>query len=192
MKRSRFFSLLLFLLIFCLSSVSLWAKENPKKGDIFPDIEFKKPSKSEDKEYLGLKGWGDFKIADIKAEVVIIELFSMYCPHCQAEAPLTRDIYDMIEKDKKLKGKFKIIGIGIKNSDFEVDFFRKKYKIPFPLISDGANKLSESFGKILTPHYVVVKMGTKGAKVIFSEAGRLEDPKEFLDMIYNLKLSEER
>lgn len=193
MKKSSFFSLLLFLLFLCSSSVLSWAVENPKKGDLFPDIEFAKPSKSEDKEYLGLKGWGDFGIADIRAEVVIIELFSMYCPHCQAEASLTIDIYDMIEKDKRLKGKFKIIGIGINNSDFEVDFFRKKYKIPFPLISDGANRLSESFGKILTPHYVVVKIGVdKGAKIIYSETGRLDDPKEFLDKIYKLKLSEER
>lgn len=191
MKKKRIFTLLLFSLFFVLSGLLSRAAENPVAGDTFPDIEFKKPSGSGDKEYLGLKGWGNFKIADIKAEVVIIELFSMYCPHCQAEAPLTRKMYEIIEKDKRLKGKFKIIGIGINNSDFEVDFFRKKYKIPFPLISDGANRLSESFGNIYTPDYIVVKMeGEKGAKIIFSEVGRLNDPKEFLDMIYRLKLSE--
>ncbi len=191
MIRLRRISFIVLLLFLCSTSLLLGAEETLKVGDIFPDIEFKMPGKSEDKQYLGIGGWGGFKIADIKADVVIIELFSMYCPHCQTEAPLTRELYKIIEKDKKLEGRFKIIGIGINNSDYEVDFFRKKYEIPFPLISDQENVISESMGKVFTPHYIAVRMvDNKKPQVIFSEMGRLEDPKAFLDKIF--KLSEEK
>ncbi|MBN1573376.1 MAG: redoxin domain-containing protein [Deltaproteobacteria bacterium] len=187
LKTIAFFLLLVFLFS---STPPLWGKVNLKPGDSFPDIELKKPKGSEDKKYLGLKGWGGFTIGDIGAEVVIIELFSMYCSHCQNEAPLTRKLYEIIEADRRLKGRFKIIGIGINNSDFEVNFFKEKYKIPFPLVSDDENMVEKTVGKVLTPHYVVVRITGDGrTRVIFSEAGRLEDPKVFLDMIYKLEFS---
>ena len=177
-------------MFFCSSTLPLWGEVNLKPGDAFPDFEFKKPKESEDKKYLGLKGWGGFTIGDIEADVVIIELFSMYCSHCQNEAPLTRKLYEIIEADRRLKGRFKIMGIGINNSDFEVDFFRKRYEIPFPLVSDGENMVEKKIGKVLTPHYVVVRITGDGkTRVIFSEAGRLEDPRVFLDMIYELEFS---
>ncbi len=189
LKTIAFFLLLVFL---CSSSLPLWGKVNLKTGDSFPDIEFKKPKDSEDRKYLGLRGWGGFAIGDIQAEVVIIELFSMYCSHCQNEAPLTRKLYEIIEADRRLKGRFKIMGIGINNSDFEVDFFRNKYEIPFPLVSDGEDMVQKTIGKVLTPHYVVVRITGDGkTRVIFSESGRLEDPMVFLDMIYKLAIPKE-
>jgi hypothetical protein len=50
----------------------------PKKGDTFPDIAFPVPEDPAHRAYLGLQESGDFKIPQIKAEVVIIEVFNMY------------------------------------------------------------------------------------------------------------------
>jgi hypothetical protein len=188
LKNVALFILLVFL---CTSTLPLWGEVNLKAGDAFPGIELKKPKSSEDREYLGLRGWGGFTVGDIGAEVVIVELFSMYCSHCQSEAPLTRKMYEIIETDRRFRGRFKIMGIGINNSDFEVDVFRKKYEIPFPLVSDGEDMVQKKIGKVLTPHYVVVRiLGDGKTRVVFSEAGRLEDPRAFLDMIYGLEFSE--
>jgi peroxiredoxin len=163
----------------------------PETGEYFPDISFDKPKDSQMREYLGLWMWGNFTIADIESEAIIIELFSMYCPHCQAEAPLTKEMYRMIESDPRYSDKLKFIGIGIKNSEFEVDYFAEKYDIPFPLIADEKDMVQQETGKVYTPHYVVVKITEdKRAKIIFSQMGRIDDAAEFLEMVYELVMEE--
>ncbi len=94
------------------------------------------PDSAASKNYLGLKGTDTFTIPQIKADTVIIEIFSMYCPICQAEAPVVNELHRLIEKTPSLKGKVKLIGIGAGNSAFEVEVFRKKYNILFPLFPD--------------------------------------------------------
>ena len=101
-----------------------------------PIFELPIPGSEGEKGYLGLNGSGNFKIGQIKAQVVIIEVFSFYCPHCQRTAAQINDLYQMIEKRADLKGKIKMIGIGAKNSAYEVDSYKERYHVPFPLFPD--------------------------------------------------------
>ena len=56
----------------------------PKAGDKLFDLTLPVPAERADRNYLGLSGWGKtFKMADIKANLVLIEILSMYCPFCQ-------------------------------------------------------------------------------------------------------------
>jgi len=71
----------------------------PVKGDMLPDIKIPVPVNTTDSSYLGLKSIGFFKIPQIKARAVIIEIFSMYCPHCQREAPEINRLYSIIEQE---------------------------------------------------------------------------------------------
>jgi hypothetical protein len=50
----------------------------PKKGSILPEIKLSVPKIPAHQSYLGLSGDGFFKIPDIKANVVIIEIYTMY------------------------------------------------------------------------------------------------------------------
>jgi hypothetical protein len=50
----------------------------PKKGGMFPDIVLPVPQDAGEREYLGLPESGQFKIPQIKAQVVIVEVFNMY------------------------------------------------------------------------------------------------------------------
>jgi len=54
------------------------AKSPPKKGGVMPEINLPVPKDQGHRNYLGLSGEGLFKIPQTKAEVVIIEIFSMY------------------------------------------------------------------------------------------------------------------
>jgi hypothetical protein len=50
----------------------------PEKGGAFPDIVLTVPKDAGERQYLGLPEHGQFKIPQIKAQVVIVEVFNMY------------------------------------------------------------------------------------------------------------------
>ena len=56
----------------------------------------------------------------------------MYCPFCQKEAPNVNELYRIIDQDKDLKSRIKMIGIGAGNSPFEVNTFRTPMRFLFP------------------------------------------------------------
>jgi len=156
----------------------------PSTGEPFPDIVLAVPEKSLQKEYLGLKGNGSFKISQIKAEILVIEIFSMYCPYCQKEAPNVNELYRIISGRDDIKNKIKIIGIGAGNTPFEVDVFRKQYDIEFPLFSDETFSVHTATGGVRTPYFFVIRTrpGEPG-KIVYSNVGSLHDPQQFLDLI---------
>jgi peroxiredoxin len=156
----------------------------PEKGSAFPAITLPVPENNTEKAYLGLSGQGMFTISQIKAGVVIIEIFSMYCPYCQKEAPLVNDLFDAIDKNPNLKEKIKMIGIGAGNTPFEIDIFRKKYNIQFPLLADDSFTVHKKVGEVRTPHFFVLKMNADGSnKLIYSKVGTIQDAGQFLKLI---------
>jgi peroxiredoxin len=159
----------------------------PQKGDVLPDITIPVPQNNTDKDYLGLKAGAFFKIPQIKAEVVIIEIFSMYCPYCQREAPEVNRLYNLIEHNPGLKGKIKMIGLGPGNTKFEVQVFKKNYNVPFPLVPDEDFSLHKSFGEVRTPYFFGVKINNDGThRVFYSELGGLQGAERFLGLMVKL------
>jgi len=160
------------------------AENIPEKGTAFPAITLPIPEKDAERAYLGLTGKGTFTISQIKAEVVILEIYSMYCPYCQKEAPLVNDLYQAIDKKPGLKEKIKIIGIGAGNTTFELDIFRNQYNVKFPLFADESFIVHKKVGEVRTPHFFVLKMKADGSnKIIYSKVGSIQDPALFLDLI---------
>jgi peroxiredoxin len=160
----------------------------PVQGDVLPEINLLVPEDAAHRNYLGLKGGEFFKIPQIKAKVVIIEIFSMYCPYCQREAPEINRLYSIIEGNPDLRDKIKLIGIGAGNSSFEVGVFKKKYNVPFPLISDEDFSIHKCVGEVRTPYFLGVRINDDGThRVFFSKLGGFKGAEPFLDLM--LKLS---
>ncbi len=156
----------------------------PEEGEVLPEIILPVPQKPELKKYLGLSGEGSFSIPQVKADVVLIEIFSMYCPYCQREAPAVNTLYGKIETSSRLKEKIKLIGIGAGNSEFEVDIFRKQYAIEFPLLPDNDFVIHKMLGEVRTPYFIGVKLDKGGKPSIFySKLGSIGDPDNFLSLI---------
>jgi peroxiredoxin len=156
----------------------------PVEGGTLPEITIPMPESATDRDYLGLQGEGPFRIPDIKAQAVIIEIFSMYCPFCQQEAPEINRMYRMIEENPNLKGKIKVIGIGAGNSAFEVSVFKKKYDVPFPLIADEDFAFHQSFGEVRTPYFLGVRINSDGThRVFYSKAGEFKGAEQFLKLM---------
>ena len=171
-------------MLFIAAAIGAAENSPPKVGSALPEIELLKPNNPDHLKYLGLSGSGIFKINQIKTDIVIIEIFSMYCPYCQAEAPNVNRLFASIEGNPALKNKIKIIGIGINNSFFETEIFKNKYKIEFPLIPDGDFKLHKIMGEVRTPYFIAVKLSNeKYPEVIYSRLGALENNDLFLAQI---------
>lgn len=154
------------------------------KGGVLPAINLPVPKSPEERGYLGVTGSGNFKIPQIKAKVVIIEIFSMYCPYCQREAPGINELYQTIENNSEVKNGIKLIGIGAGNSPFEVGVFKKTYNVPFPLFPDGDFTIHKMLGDIRTPYFIVIKINDDGThQVVHSEVGGFTGPQPFLEMV---------
>jgi peroxiredoxin len=184
MKRTVEVGVLLVLLFFTGHVSLLAATQPPQENSILPDFQLPVPADAAHRQYLGLQGKGLFKISQVKAKAVIIEIFSMYCPYCQREAPNINKLYRRIESDPQLGGKVKIIGVGAGNSPFEVNIFRKEYRIPFPLFADNNFTIHKCLGETRTPYFFVVATGSgTPPKVIYSKLGGIEDLDAFLKTI---------
>ena len=173
----------LFLVLILLSTFPLSAAAGPPKtGDDLPKISLPSPADQKDKDYLGISGPDKFTVRQIQAPVILIQILSMYCPHCQKEAPNVNILFKMIEDNAELKDKIKIIGVGATNSAYETKLFRKKYKVPFPVLPDPDLLVYKQIGgEMGTPYFIGVSNDPDGQpKVIYSAAGSPGDMAEFL------------
>ena len=66
------------LIIFLSIGLAAAASQPPAVGGKLPEITLAAPQSPESQLYLGISGKQTFAIPEIKAEVVLIEIFSMY------------------------------------------------------------------------------------------------------------------
>lgn len=145
-----------------------------------------RPSSEREASYLGLKKEvKSFNLSEIDTGVLVIEVFNMYCIHCQRAAPKVNAFYELLEKSG-LGDKVKVIGVGRGNSGFEVDIFRSKYNIEFPLFPDKDRWIVQALhtGQVGTPHFLVFKMNPGGTWTrVHAKSGVFDSPEVFLGMI---------
>jgi thiol-disulfide isomerase/thioredoxin len=154
-------------------------------GAALAGIQLPSPENNAEKEYLGVSGRGTFSLSQVKAQLLIIELFSMYCPHCQREAPVVNELHALIEKDASSKKDVKLVGIGIGNTPFEVDVFRKKFNVLFPLFADDDFQLEKiSTDQFRTPTFIVAEIGPGSSlKILDVHVGPIKNVEEFLTRV---------
>jgi len=185
MKKTLMFSVLVVIVIFPLMFISpILATNPPSKGDVLPAVNLPIPKNLDERGYLGLSGSGLFKIPQIKAKVVIVEIFSMYCPYCQKDAPGINELYRLIENNQDIKNKIKLIGIGAGNSPYEVEVFKKTYNVPFPLFPDKDFTIHKACGEVRTPYFMFVKINNDGThQIVHTQLGDYPGAEPFLELV---------
>ena len=69
-------SILAFLLV--ATHPALTASKPPATGETLPSFTLAVPENDQARSYLGLSGSGQFAVAEIETQAVIIEIFNMY------------------------------------------------------------------------------------------------------------------
>lgn len=130
--------------------------------------------------YLGIETTGDFALSDIQTQILIIEVFSMYCPHCQREAPNVNQLYRSISEDPDLQNRIKLIGIGVRNTTFEVNHFRQSFQVPFPLFPDRSRDLARRLDVRETPTFIGYVWKNGKPRRFLHAPGRMGKVNDFL------------
>ena len=121
---------------------------------------------------------------EIEAKIVLVEIFSMYCPICQREAGHVNQVFEMIKADEHLNRDIRMLGIGSGNSGFEAQFFKTKYNIEFPLFSDADFSIHKKLKEVGTPHFFVLKiLPGKAVKLLLSHSGEIPEPAGFVNRL---------
>ena len=159
----------------------------PDEKGGFPRFELPIPQTDGEKIYLGVFGTGSFTLSQVKSRVVLIEVFNFYCPHCQHAAPKVNELYQAIVSRSDVREKIKIIGIGIGNTSYEVNSFKEKYQVPFPLFPDQSGAISNMLGVKGTPTFIGVKVDENGSlEQFYFKSGGFSDAEEFLGEVTKL------
>lgn len=176
--------------LMCLSArspaLAANASESPSMkplpvGQAFPNLSFKGQFSQREAEELGLAAGGkEARLNDVAAQAVILVVYSMYCPFCQREAPQLNKLHQLI-KSRGLSGKVKLIGVGAGNSPFEVNVFREKFAITFPLLPDPDFAAHKALGQVGTPYYYVLARKGDGFTVVDGSLGCVSSEESFLD-----------
>jgi len=146
-----------------------------------PAIVLQMPLSDADKSYLGLTGNGSFSLPVIHAQVLIIEVFSLYCSLCHREADGCNRLYSAIEADPGLRGRIKVLGIGAGNNPAEAAAFKAKNRVAFPVFHDRTAAVMKQLGVSVTPSFVCCRIGPNGTlQHLFTVSGPLGSPAAFL------------
>ncbi len=181
---SKTIALLFAIVLLSLNGPVLAEDSLPAKGGKLPNINLPIPKDSGGKTYLGLSGEGLFKIPQIKAEGVLIQVFNTYCPVCQTNASAMGDLYRQIESNPNLKDKLKLIAIGVGNNSLEADVFKQTYHVPFPIFPDENYEIHQVLGEVRTPFFIALKLTGDGyQEIVHTQLGGLKDARGFLDLM---------
>lgn len=173
----------MFLLLLLLSGSDFCFSSSLQAAEALPSITLSIPENPQHRDYLGIDGNGgeEFILDEIDADILIIELFSMYCPYCQAEAPLVNELHSLARQQEEKGITIKIIGLGASNSQFEVEQFGKKYAIEFPLFPDKNLGMYKKLGGEGTPGFLgcLIKEGRQ-SEIILRQSGGFDSADTFL------------
>lgn len=167
-------------------------------GDALPRLSFEQPLAAEDKHYLRLPDEGGdagkpaaVAVADLDAELLVIEFLNRYCPSCQAQVPLMNAAYRAIEGLPDFKQQVRIIGVASGNSVEEVAAFKKENGIPFPIFQDPDFTAYDAIGTPDGTPFTMLARRVNGRFIVLStHLGRIKSAEELASDIQNALTSE--
>jgi thiol-disulfide isomerase/thioredoxin len=131
-------------------------------GDSFPEISLEKPVGPDSASYLGLPEGVQFSLSHVQADLVLVELLSVYCLHCQMQVEHFNKLQKMIEENPDTRGRIKLVGVAVASRAPEVEKFIERFQVEYPVVPDPEFKVYHALGAGVTPFSIYVRQTVPG------------------------------
>jgi len=169
---------LLFVAGLVLPSMPL-AADPPAVGGVLPSIEFNPPPLKDDAAYLAVRNQ-PFKLAEIKARLVWLEVIGIYCTRCYEQAPKINRLHKALAK-AGLSGQVKMLAVAAGGTVTECEHVRKSKQYLYPVAPDEDFRIHKILGEPRTPFTMLVN--TADGRVLYTHMGVMEETESLLPMI---------
>ena len=154
----------------------------PATGDTMPELILPAPLDPAGQEMLGVTGQSTFALADLKADLVFLEVIGVYCPQCVKQSPGFKTLFNRLNRGKT-KGRVAMLGLAAGGTDAEVRQLLGTGQYLFPVVSDPDYVAHKVLGEPLTPYTIVCK---PDGSVVYHHLGVVEDIDALYQLIRNL------
>jgi hypothetical protein len=160
-----------FLLFFFLWSLTpaAYAETKPiSKNAFFPDLTFSDVLTKDSRLYLDIPRKKKFSLKDMKGTLFVLEVFSTFCLSCPKNIPVLNAVYAGTINDPALKGKVKVMGLAVGNTENEIKQYNREFKVSYPVLTDYSFAVHKALGNVRVPFTIFVKRDVKGQCVVVS------------------------
>jgi len=155
----------------------------PVKGATLPGLVLKAPAAPEACAYLNIAAGKPFSLADVGADLILVEIIGVYCPQCHKQRPQINRLFHRVQQTPNLAEKIKFLGIAVGASPMEAAYLVKDTHIPYPVIADESFVVHKQLGEPRTPFNLVT---TRQGQVLWVHLGIIKDMKAFFDTLRSL------
>lgn len=143
----------------------------PVAGESMPALTLPVPLDPAGQEMLGVQGKTAFSLADLKADLVFLEVIGVYCAQCARQSPGFKTLASRLNKGK-LKGRVAMFALAAGGTDAEVRQLLATGQYLFPVVSDPDYVAHKLLGEPLTPYTIVCK---PDGSILLTHLGVVED-----------------
>jgi thiol-disulfide isomerase/thioredoxin len=140
------------------------------ENDVFSEIVLQAPLEAGDREYLGIDGLS-FTIQEIATDLLVFEIVGVYCPVCHRQAPLLCQLANRLHRDPSTKGRVKVVAFVSGATEMEIEYLKKEFKAPFPIIYERDFTMHKILGSPKTPSMFILQ----GSEVVYTHRGMIKD-----------------
>lgn len=154
-------------------------------GDFFPSCRLVVLNNKSDRAYLGLPADAKaFALSEVKADYLFVELYSELCYGCLQEVASYNHLFQEIEADSFLKGRLKMLGLGVDSSYRAVVKFRRQHQVRFPLFADRGREVFSCLGQPELPTAYLLERQPNGRwKIELILSGHIGDTRAVLSRL---------
>jgi hypothetical protein len=130
---------------------------------------------AQERAYLGVAGEGGFTLADVRADLLVVEFFNASCYACAMMAPVMVEAWKKVEGREDLRGRVRFLGIGVGNSGAQVKTFHDQYATPFPAVPDAFFEAFDAVGSAEGTPYIILLRRDGAAVEARGQVGAIRD-----------------